>query len=191
MEAEASSNGAVGPCDEALFTNELFAPRQPHAARLDFILWTLERSSDRCGRKLCTSDTRAFKHRLFLRLQPFQIAFDHLVDAAECVESMAAERLCPLSLTHLARVDTEPGADQEIIDHVNHEQRIAVSARVNNRGERAELPRTVCEVRASSPSTLRNSATQVAGIESLTIIPGHTASSSVALVTRRPGWSTK
>jgi hypothetical protein len=49
MEAEASRNGAVGPRDGALFTDELLSPLQAHAARLDFVRWTLERSRDSRG----------------------------------------------------------------------------------------------------------------------------------------------
>src|SRR5262245_583432 len=43
VEPEACRKGAVGPGDGALLTDELLAPRQACAARLDLILRTLER----------------------------------------------------------------------------------------------------------------------------------------------------
>jgi hypothetical protein len=43
----------------------------------------------------------------------------------------------------VATVPSEPCVDQKIIDHVNHEQRIAVRASVNYGRERAEPPRSI------------------------------------------------
>ena len=45
-------------------------------------------------------DARPFEHRLLLRFKALQIPFDHLADAAQCVQPIYVKRLRPLCFAH-------------------------------------------------------------------------------------------
>jgi hypothetical protein len=58
VETEARCDSAVGPFDRTSSSDELLTPREAHAARFDFVLWTFERGRNRRGRELCSGSRR-------------------------------------------------------------------------------------------------------------------------------------
>jgi hypothetical protein len=128
-EPEPASRGAVGPAGDPARDQEVLPPRQRRALHLDGIERPREGGRDGRGRELGPGDARRLQHVLIVLGERVELALDHLSHVGRRLDRQPAGRRPPPTVAH------KHTALDEVVDHVHHEERIALRAAMDGPGD--------------------------------------------------------
>lgn len=144
-ELEGSRNGAVGPCVGARLTQESPSARELRAALLHLLDVEARAGRHGGGRELRPDHGGRFEHPLVLWVKPVGVLLEQLAKRLGHVHGqlLLIAFHPPTAVLARERAILGPLPQQAL-----HEQRVAVCARVHERGKRLRSPVAVLEVAA-------------------------------------------
>src|SRR5690606_36946639 len=127
QEAVAAGHRAVGPLLDAVPTYHASAPGERLAALLDRVGLLVERRGDRRDAEVDARDARRLDHAPIFLVERFDLAVDH---AAQALGQTGRKLLDAVAEDDLTVLLADHALAQQVVEDVDHEERVALGARV-------------------------------------------------------------